>query len=137
VKVVDPEWLEIGSDVVTALMEGDAERLHRGVERGGYFHRPDRVDPDWLLAQASAGYEWFIRDQELRIDPDYVAKLMAKMADTSPQALRVARAFKLPPDEIMFRRMSVGVFAVLGHLRARAIWYRLARAYIEGTRTTV
>ena len=137
VKLVDPEWLAVGSEVVTALMEGDAERLHRGVGRAGYFHRPDRVDPDWLLEQASGGYEWFIRDQELRIDPGYVAKLMARMVDTSPEAIRVARAFKLPPDEIMFRRMSVGVFAVLGHLRAKANWYRIARGYIDGTLTTV
>jgi predicted unusual protein kinase regulating ubiquinone biosynthesis (AarF/ABC1/UbiB family) len=132
VKTVDPDWIAAGTEVVAAAMDGDAERHHRGVERMGYFHRAERVDPDWLLRQTRAGYEWFLHDEEVRIDPDYVAKLVAQMVDASPEAIRVARAFKLPPDEIMFRRMSVGVFAVLGHLRASGNWYRLAREYMFG-----
>jgi predicted unusual protein kinase regulating ubiquinone biosynthesis (AarF/ABC1/UbiB family) len=137
VKTVSPEWVAAGTEVVLAAMEGDAERHHRGVERMGYFHRAERVDPQWLLDQTRAGYEWFLRDEEVRIDPDYVARLIANMVDASPEAIRVARSFKLPPDEIMFRRMSVGVFAVLGHLRACANWHRLAREYMTGERTTV
>ena len=137
VKVVDAEWLAAGTEVVAAAMDGDAERHHRGVERMGYFHRAERVDPEWLLAQTRAGYEWFLLDEEVRIDPDYVAKLIAGMVDSSAEGIRVARAFKLPPDEIMFRRMSVGVFAVLGHLRACANWHRLAREYMSGERTEV
>ncbi|HEX8744887.1 MAG TPA: AarF/ABC1/UbiB kinase family protein [Thermoleophilaceae bacterium] len=132
VKVVDRDWLAAGTEVVAAAMEGDAERHHRGVERMGYFHRADRVDPEWLLRQSLAGYEWFLRDAEIRIDSGYVAKLLAGMVDASAEGIRVARAFKLPPDEIMFRRMSVGVFAVLGHLRACANWHRIAREYMFG-----
>lgn len=136
-KVVSPEWLAAGTEVVAAAMEGDAERHHRGAQRMGYFHRADRVDPEWLLDQTRAGYEWFLEDREFRIDPDYVGRLIAAMVDASPEGIRAARAFKLPPDEIMFRRMSVGVFAVLGHLRASANWYRLARDYMFGGRATV
>ena len=131
-KVVDPDWLEAGKRVIAAALEGDAERHHREVERMGYFHRPERVDPDWLLEQSLAGYEWFMADREIRITPDYVAELLAKAIDASPEAIRVARAFKLPPDEIFFRRTAIGSFAVLGHLRAGANWHRIAREYIFG-----
>ena len=132
-KVVDPDWLAAGTRVMLAAMAGDAEALHREVEGMGYFHRADRVDRDWLLAQTQASYEWFLVDREVRVDPDYVGALIAKMAEASPEAVRMARAFKLPPDEIMFRRMAVGIFAVLGHLRAGANWYRISREYMLGS----
>jgi predicted unusual protein kinase regulating ubiquinone biosynthesis (AarF/ABC1/UbiB family) len=132
VKLVDPDWLEAGRRVIAAALDGDAERHHREVERMGYFHRPDRVDPEWLLHQSLAAYEWFMTDREIRIDPDYVATLLGRAVDTAPDAIRVARAFKLPPDEIFFRRTAIGSFAVLGHLRAGANWHRIAREYIFG-----
>jgi predicted unusual protein kinase regulating ubiquinone biosynthesis (AarF/ABC1/UbiB family) len=132
VKTVEPEWLASGIRIMRAAMERDAEGHHREAERMGYFHRADHVDPEWLLKQTLAGYEWFLRDEEVAIDPDYVARLLAVAMEASPQAIRIARAFKLPPEEIMFRRMSVGVFAVLGHLRASANWHRMAREYIYG-----
>jgi hypothetical protein len=84
------------------------------------------------MAQTLAGMDWVMRDEEVRIDQDYVARLLATMLDPSPEAIRMARSFKVPPDEIWFRRMSVGVLAVLGHLRASANWHRLAREYVHG-----
>ncbi len=76
--------------------------------------------------------EWFMTDREIRIDPDYVATLVGRAVEASPDTIRAARAFKLPPDEIFFRRTAIASFAVLGHLRACANWHRMAREYIYG-----
>jgi hypothetical protein len=41
--------------------------------------------------------------------------------------IRVARDLQVPPEEIWFRRVEIGVFAVLGQLRASGNWHRMAR----------
>ncbi|MDQ3933480.1 MAG: AarF/ABC1/UbiB kinase family protein [Actinomycetota bacterium] len=132
VKVVTREWLEAGGRVMGAAMDGDVEEHHRAIEAMGYFHRADRVDREWLMRQTVATFQWLRRDEEFRIDPDYVARVVAAMIDASPEGIRMARSIKVPPEEIFFRRMSVGVVAVLGQLRASANWHRLAREHIFG-----
>jgi predicted unusual protein kinase regulating ubiquinone biosynthesis (AarF/ABC1/UbiB family) len=131
-KVVDADWLAAGDAAVAAAMDGDVDAHYRAAEAMGYFHRPERIDRDWLMRSTTTGMDWVLRDEEVRIDQEYVARVMAAMLDPSPEAIRLARSMKVPPDEIWFRRMSVGVFAVLGHLRASANWHRLAREYIFG-----
>jgi hypothetical protein len=39
----------------------------------------------------------------------------------------VARDLQVPPEEIWFRRVEIGVFAVLGQLRASGNWHRMTR----------
>jgi hypothetical protein len=96
------------------------------------LRRADRVDGEWLLAQTLASEDWWLRDQTLTIDPDYVARILAQLMEVSPQVIRLLREVKLPPEEIWFRRVQVGVFAILGQLRATANWHRIMREYVFG-----
>jgi len=129
-KVVDPAWLAAGDRTMAALIDGDAARFRDEVGHLGYLHRPDHIDADLLLAQAQATGEWFLHDEVRTIDSDYVGRVSARLLDLSPQIVRQARAMKVPPEEVWFRRLQVGVFAVLGHLRATANWHRIMRQYI-------
>jgi hypothetical protein len=47
----------------------------------------------------------------------------------------VARDLKIPPDEIWFRRVQIGL-AVLQQLRARGNWHRVTREYVFGDQPT-
>jgi hypothetical protein len=51
---------------------------------------------------------------------------------TVESSLRLARGLKVPPDEIWFRRVQIGVLAVAGQLRARGNWHRTMREYVFG-----
>jgi predicted unusual protein kinase regulating ubiquinone biosynthesis (AarF/ABC1/UbiB family) len=134
VKVVGTRWLADSTQALRAAIEGDNDRFVEAVEALGYVHRADRIDSELLLKQALDTADWYLRDQELRIDPDYVARVIAAMADPREvdSALRQARGLKVPPEEIFFRRMQVGVLAVLGQLRAGGNWHRTAREFIFG-----
>jgi predicted unusual protein kinase regulating ubiquinone biosynthesis (AarF/ABC1/UbiB family) len=128
-KVVDRENLRTGVRAIEAAMAGDADRFIDAVGAMGYVHRPDRVDAEALLQQSLAIGDWYLRDRELQIDPDYVAGVIAAILDprSAEAALRMARNLKVPPEEIWLRRVETGVLAVLGHLRARGNWHRCAR----------
>lgn len=131
-KVVDPNWLADTRRMLEAILDGDEERYLEEALRLGYLRRTDRVDAEWLLAQTIATEEWWLRDQTVTIDPEYVARLLAMLMEVSPQAIRFLREAKLPPEEIWWRRVQVGVFAVLGQLRASANWHRIMREYVFG-----
>ena len=46
------------------------------------------------------------------------------------RALDLMRRESVPADELMGRRMEVGVVAVLGQLRAKRNWYRIMREWV-------
>lgn len=129
-KVVDPQWLADTRRILEAVLAQDRERYLDEAVALGYLRRADRVDGDWLLAQTIATAEPWLRDQELRIDPEYVARLLGMLLEASPQAIRLVREVKVPPEEIWFRRVQVGVFAILGQLHAKANWHRIMREYV-------
>ncbi len=131
-KVADPEWLAGTRRMLEAILDGDTERYLDQARDAGYLRRTERVDGNWFLAQTLASEDWWLRDQTLTIDPEYVARILALMLEASPQAIRLLREIKVPPDEIWFRRVQVGVFAVLGQLRATGNWHRIMREYVFG-----
>jgi predicted unusual protein kinase regulating ubiquinone biosynthesis (AarF/ABC1/UbiB family) len=131
-KIVSPEWLASTKRIIQALLEQDTDRYLEEAVELGYFLPSTTVDAQWLLTQTVAAEEWWLRDEPLTIDPDYVARMLALMMDISPQAITLLRQVKLPPEEIWFRRVQVGVFAVLGQLRATANWHRIMREYVFG-----
>jgi predicted unusual protein kinase regulating ubiquinone biosynthesis (AarF/ABC1/UbiB family) len=134
VKVCRPEWLRGGNRAMRAVIEGDREAFLDAVVDLGYVHRRERLDVDWLIRQVLLAGEWFLRDQELRVEPEYVARLIAQAMDPQliAHGVRVARDLQIPPEEIWYRRVEIGVFAVLGQLRAQANWHRIAREHIYG-----
>jgi predicted unusual protein kinase regulating ubiquinone biosynthesis (AarF/ABC1/UbiB family) len=132
VKVVDPGWLESSKRLLRAIVEGDSARFMDELIGLGYVHQADRIDPEQLLEQTLETTDWYLRDHEIQIDPEYVAGIIAKLTDPRAidSSLRLARAMKVPPEEIWFRRVQIGVLAVLGQLRARGNWHRTMREYV-------
>ena len=132
VKVCRPEWLKESNRAIRAVIEGDKQAFLDSVMDLGYVHHRDHLDVDWLLGQVKLAGEWFLSDREVRIDPDYVGRILAHMMDPKfiSRGIRVARDLKVPPEEVWYRRVEVGVFAVLGQLHAMGNWHRIARETI-------
>jgi predicted unusual protein kinase regulating ubiquinone biosynthesis (AarF/ABC1/UbiB family) len=112
---------------LSSTIDGDAAGLTSAASELGYVRSQRRIDQELLLAQAQAIGDWYLHDRELRIDPDYVAAVIASLID--PRALegsfRLVRQLKLPPEEIWLRRVETSVLAVLGQLRASRNWHRI------------
>jgi predicted unusual protein kinase regulating ubiquinone biosynthesis (AarF/ABC1/UbiB family) len=125
--VVSDSWRELARGVLRAAIDGDLEGFAHGMDNLGYVRRLDRLDRELLFNQTIAIADWYLRDEELQIDPDYVAGVVAALLD--PRALegsfRLARQIKVPPEEIWLRRMETSVLAVLGQLHAKRNWHRI------------
>lgn len=124
---VSSEWREAARRVLRAAIDGDLDEFARDMDQLGYVRNLDRLDRQLLFEQTIAIADWYLRDEELQIDPDYVAGVVAALID--PRALegsfRLARQISVPPEEIWLRRMETSVLAVLGQLHAKRNWHRI------------
>jgi predicted unusual protein kinase regulating ubiquinone biosynthesis (AarF/ABC1/UbiB family) len=135
---VSATTLELQHRALVAAMGGDTASFVSSADDLGYVRDARRIDGDLLLTQALLVGDWYLRDQELRIDPEYVASVVASVID--PRAfegsLRLARQMKIPPEEIWVRRVETSVLAVLGQLRACRNWHRIMRESLGGEPAT-
>lgn len=135
---VSDDWMRLSRLVLQAMMRGDRDDLAQRLDGLGYVRDLERIDRELLLKQTLAICDWYLYDRELRIDPDYVAAVVAALID--PRALegslRLVRQIKVPPEEIWLRRMETSVLAVLGQLRASRNWHRIMLESMGGEPAT-
>lgn len=124
---ISAEWRENARRLLRAAFDENLDEFALQMDALGYVRRLERLDAELLYKQAVAIADWYLRDEEIQIDPDYVAGVVAALID--PRALegslRLARQIKVPTEEIWLRRMETSVLAVLGQLRATANWHRI------------
>jgi hypothetical protein len=110
-----------------AAVGRDADGFVGAADDLGYVCSARRIDRELLLAQALRIGDWYLQDRELRIDPEYVAGVIASLVDLEAReaSLRLLRQLKVPPEEIWLRRVETSLLAVLGQLRATGNWHRI------------
>jgi predicted unusual protein kinase regulating ubiquinone biosynthesis (AarF/ABC1/UbiB family) len=125
---------ELRRRAVMAVVEGDTERFVAAASELGYLRDSSRIDRELLLAQALQVGDWYLKDRELRIDPEYVAGVISALIDPRAMegALHLIRQLKIPPEEIWLRRVETSVLAVLGQLRASRNWHRIMLELLRG-----
>jgi predicted unusual protein kinase regulating ubiquinone biosynthesis (AarF/ABC1/UbiB family) len=121
-----------------AALKADADGFSSAASDLGYVRNLDRVDRELLMSQALALGDWYLKDRELRIDPDYVAATIASLIDPRAMegALKLVRQLKVPPEEIWLRRVETSVLAVLGQLHAKRNWHRIVLDILGGEPAT-
>ncbi len=124
---VSEDGLKLSRRALLAAIEGDSDRFAVTADQLGYVRDREQVDRQQLLAQALVVGDWYLRDRELEIDPEYVAGIVEKLIDPRAMegALHLMRQMKFPPEEIWLRRIETSVLAVLGRLHARRNWHRI------------
>jgi hypothetical protein len=74
---------------------------------------------------------WFVmEDRDLEISPRRVMKIIEATNDPRSEYFDLMRRESLPAEELMGRRMEIGVVAVLGQLRAKRNWHRIFREWV-------
>ena len=131
-KRVDPEQISLEEEVVKARLDNDPERLREKLHELGFLRNPKRIDAEQLMAHVDAVGGWYLRDGELEITPEYVMSVISAISDPRSDFYALMRRENVPANELMGRRMEVGVLAVLGQLRAKRNWHRIAREWWFG-----
>jgi predicted unusual protein kinase regulating ubiquinone biosynthesis (AarF/ABC1/UbiB family) len=71
-------------------------------------------------------YEFVLEDREVAFTPEYASETVRRMFDPSSPTAHVAKSSNVPPAFVITQRINLGLHAVLGRLRAKRNWRRIA-----------
>jgi len=115
-----------------AVTEGDAEAVHALLARLGFLPQPERVRPETLMAYTRDAIGWYTTDEEIQLTPELATHVLIESSDMRSSHFREMRHQDMRPEHLFGRRMEMLTLAVLGQLRARANWHRIAREWMYG-----
>jgi predicted unusual protein kinase regulating ubiquinone biosynthesis (AarF/ABC1/UbiB family) len=129
-KVMPRNLIELELETQRAGHEGNAQRLWEIWAEGGLLKKPEKFRPDKLLSQFLDATWWYLTDEEIELAPEVATQVMIDMSDPRSEHFGQMRHETLPADHIFGRRVEMLTLAVLGQLRSRANWHRIAREWI-------
>lgn len=129
-KKLDREQIELEQRAVDAAVRDDPEGLSEALHELGFIKRPSKIDAERLMNHVKAVGGWYMEDRELEVSPSLVMKAIEATHDPRSEYYDLMRRESIPADELMGRRMEMGIFAVLGQLRAKRNWHRIMREWV-------
>ncbi len=132
-KRMEAQPVELELACQRAVVEGDAQELHRLLAESGFLPEPERVDKDHLLEFVEDAIWWYTTaDEEVRLTPEMATEVMIESSDPRSSHFREMRHQTMRPEHLFGRRMEMLTLAVLSQLRAGANWHRIAREWMYG-----
>jgi predicted unusual protein kinase regulating ubiquinone biosynthesis (AarF/ABC1/UbiB family) len=132
-KRMDAAAVELELACQRAVVEGDADTLHRLLGESGFLPEPERVKPEHLLAFIQDAIWWYTTaDEAVKLTPEIATQVMIESSDPRSSHFREMRHQAMRPEHLFGRRMEMLTLAVLSQLRARANWHRIAREWMYG-----
>ena len=128
-KHVDKEQIELEIAALEAVFDADPERLRVALHDLGFLNNPKKIDAEKLMAHVIAVGGWYMEDREVTVDSHLVMESISAVSDPRSEFFNLLRRENVPANELMGRRMEVGVLAVLGQLNATRNWYAIGREW--------
>jgi predicted unusual protein kinase regulating ubiquinone biosynthesis (AarF/ABC1/UbiB family) len=129
-KKLDREQILLEQRVIDAAIGEDPEELRAALHDLGFVKNPSKLDAERLMEHTMAVASWYLEDREIEISPRRVMKIIESTNDPRSEYYDLMRRESVPADELMGRRMEIGVVAVLGQLRAKRNWHRIMREWV-------
>ena len=131
-KQLDREQVALEIAAIDAAAERDPERLRVALHELGFVKDPKKVDDERLMEHVMTVGGWYMEDRELTIDSQRVMRAISAASDPRSEYYDLMRRENVPANELMGRRMELGMLAVLGQLGATRNWYRIGREWWFG-----
>ena len=119
-KKLDREQIVLEQRAFDAASRDDPEAFRQALHDLGFIKKPSKLDAERLMEHMGAVGGWYIEDREIEITPKRVMKIIESTNDPRSEYYDLMRRESIPADELMGRRMEIGVVAVLGQLRREA-----------------
>jgi hypothetical protein len=129
-KKLDREQIVLEQRAFDAASRDDPEAFREALHDLGFIKNPSKLDAERLMEHMRAVGGWYIEDREIEISPRRVMKIIESTNDPRSEYYDLMRRESIPAEELMGRRMEIGVVAVLGQLRARRNWHRIMREWV-------
>jgi predicted unusual protein kinase regulating ubiquinone biosynthesis (AarF/ABC1/UbiB family) len=131
-KKLDNEQIVLQQRAFDAASREDPEAFRAALVDLGFIKNPSKLDAERLMEHMMAVGGWYVEDREIEISARRVMKIIESTNDPRSEYYDLMRRESLPADELMGRRMEIGVVAVLGQLRAKRNWHRIMREWVYG-----
>ncbi|HEY5976887.1 MAG TPA: AarF/ABC1/UbiB kinase family protein [Solirubrobacterales bacterium] len=131
-KKIDREQIELEQRAFDAASREDPEAFREALHDLGFIKKPSKLDAERLLEHMGAVGGWYIEDREIEITPRRVMKIIESTNDPRSEYYDLMRRQSIPANELMGRRMEIGVVAVLGQLGATRNWHRIMCEWVYG-----
>ncbi len=129
-KKLDHEQIVLEQRAFDAASRDDPEDFRKALHDLGFIKNPSKLDAERLLEHMRAVGGWYVEDREIEISAKRVMKIIESTNDPRSEYYDLMRREAMPADELMGRRMEIGVVAVLGQLGAKRNWHRIMREWI-------
>jgi predicted unusual protein kinase regulating ubiquinone biosynthesis (AarF/ABC1/UbiB family) len=129
-KKLDREQILLEQRAFDAASRDDPDAFRAALHELGFVKNPSKLDAERLLEHMHAIGGWYVEDREVEIDARIVMKIIEATNDPRSEYFDLMRRESIPADELMGRRMEIGVVAVLGQLRAKRNWHRILREWV-------
>jgi len=131
-RVMDERSMRIQTEVLRAIVEHDAPRLHRAFADYGFLPDPSRVTPELALRYVLEVFWWMADDREIQLDANSASEAMVQTVNPTSDYFAIARHQALPAEYIFVMRMVVMVMAAIGQLNATGNWTAITGEWIYG-----
>jgi predicted unusual protein kinase regulating ubiquinone biosynthesis (AarF/ABC1/UbiB family) len=131
-KKLDREQIALQQRAFDAASRDDPDAFRAALHDLGFIKNPSKLDAERLMEHMMAVGGWYIEDREIEISARRVMKIIESTNDPRSEYYDLMRRESLPAEELMGRRMEIGVVAVLGQLRASRNWHRIMREWVYG-----
>jgi predicted unusual protein kinase regulating ubiquinone biosynthesis (AarF/ABC1/UbiB family) len=129
-KKLTHEQIVLEQRAVDAAFRDDPEAFRSALHELGFIKNPSKLDAERVMEHTMAVGGWYMEDREIEISAKRVMKIIESTNDPRSEYYDLMRRESLPADELMGRRMEIGVVAVLGQLKAKRNWHRIMREWI-------
>jgi predicted unusual protein kinase regulating ubiquinone biosynthesis (AarF/ABC1/UbiB family) len=120
-------------DFHAAAMDNDAERLLEVWIEHGFASADSPPPADKVLAWCRQNFAAYVQPQPFTFTPEFVSELLGHMSRMDKDVMRHAT---VPRDFVFTNRIFVGLYSILGALRATADWTAIFKEDLTGQPTT-
>jgi predicted unusual protein kinase regulating ubiquinone biosynthesis (AarF/ABC1/UbiB family) len=140
VKHFTPDEVEVFADMIRAMVfERDTARFRKIIERVGLLRPGEPFTDQQIQDYFGHFYDYVMEDREVTITPEWSSETVSRFFDASGPHGEVMRAANVPASFVIIQRINLGLFAILGDLRATANFRRISEElwpWVDGPPTT-
>ncbi|MBA3281769.1 MAG: AarF/ABC1/UbiB kinase family protein, partial [Acidimicrobiia bacterium] len=127
VKRFTPAELRPFQDMIEAMvLNRDVASFRRVVESVGLLRADERFTDDQIGDYFGHFYRFVIDDAPVTMTQEYASETVKRFFDTTGAHGDIMKAANLPASMVIIQRINLGLYAVLGELRATANWHHIA-----------
>jgi predicted unusual protein kinase regulating ubiquinone biosynthesis (AarF/ABC1/UbiB family) len=127
VRRFDPSEVRLLADMITTMViDRDLAAFRSVIERAGVLH-PGAPVPDERVADYVGLYYDFVRDDKVAtLTAEYASATARRFVTMQGPFRDIMKWTNLPPAFVILQRINLGLYAILGRLRATANWRLVA-----------